>query len=74
MSKLPKISGDMAIRVFKTFGFNEVRQRGSHVVMRKGGIGCVIPKHKELAAGTLKSAIKQAGLTADDFCLAYEKI
>ncbi|MCP4671362.1 MAG: hypothetical protein GY857_08640 [Desulfobacula sp.] len=34
--------------------------------------GCVIPKHKALAVGTLKSAIRQAGITADNFVAAYK--
>jgi hypothetical protein len=34
--------------------------------------GCVIPIHKELAVGTLRSAIKQAGITPDDFLNAYK--
>lgn len=67
MSELPRISGKEAIKVFKKLGFNVVRQRGSHVVMRKENKGCVIPVHKSLAVGTLRSAIKQAGITADEF-------
>ncbi len=40
--------------------------------MRKDDKGCVIPKHKALAVGTLKSAIRQAGISADDFVEAYK--
>jgi predicted RNA binding protein YcfA (HicA-like mRNA interferase family) len=61
MSELPHISGDETIKVFKQLSFHEARQRGSHVVMRWGEKGCVIPRHKELAIGTLRSAIKLAG-------------
>jgi len=61
MPELPKISGDEAIKVFKKLGFYQARQKGSHVVMRRDDKGCVIPRHKELALGTLRSAIKQAG-------------
>jgi predicted RNA binding protein YcfA (HicA-like mRNA interferase family) len=73
MSELPKISGDAAIKVFKKLGFYEARQKGSHVVMRQGSRGCVIPRHKELAIGTLRSALKQAGISADQFITAYKK-
>ncbi|MBU4443481.1 type II toxin-antitoxin system HicA family toxin [bacterium] len=56
MSKLRKISGTKAIRTFEKLGFIQVRQRGSHVVMRKyrpgGDIGYVIPLHHELKIGT----------------------
>ena len=73
MPELPKISGDEAIKVFKRLGFDEVRQRGSHVVLRRESTGCVIPRHKSLAVGTLKSAIKQAGITEQDFLDSYKK-
>ena len=67
MPELPRISGDEAIRIFKKLGFYEARQKGSHVVMRRDDKGCVIPRHKELAVGTLRSAIRQAGITVEEF-------
>jgi len=72
MPDLPSISGDEAIKAFKRLGFYEARQRGSHVVMRREDKGCVIPRHKELAKGTLKSAIKQAGISIEDFLIAFK--
>jgi len=42
------------------------------VVLRKGNKGCVIPIHKELAVGTLRSAIKQSGITIAEFITAYK--
>lgn len=72
MPELPHISGDEAIKVFRQLGFFVARQKGSHVVMRRGDHGCVIPLHKELAIGTLRSAIRQAGITVDEFVSAYE--
>lgn len=52
-------------------GFEKVRQRGSHVVMKKhtvdGAVGCVVPMHKEVAVGTLSSILKQARITPDEF-------
>jgi len=73
MPELPRISGSQAIKIFEKLGFAAVRQRGSHVVLRKQDKGCVIPVHKELAVGTLRSAIRQAGLTPIDFVNAYKK-
>lgn len=67
MPELPRISGDEAINIFKKLGFYEVRQKGSHVVMRRDDKGCVIPRHKELAVGTLRSAIRQAEITVEEF-------
>ena len=42
MPELPSISGQEAVKVFNRLGFNAVRQRGSHVVLRKDSCGCVI--------------------------------
>ena len=67
MPELPRISGDKAIKAFKKLGFYEARQKGSHVVMRRKNKGCVIPRHKQLAVGTLRSAIRQAGITVEEF-------
>lgn len=71
MPELPRLSGREALQVFAKLGFEPVRQRGSHVVLRRGDRGCVIPLHRSLAVGTLRSAIRQAGLTVDDFVEAY---
>ena len=67
MPKLPHISGKEAINVFQKLGFHIARQKGSHVVLRKANAGCGIPLHRELAADTLSSALKQANLTAEEF-------
>jgi len=52
-------------------GFEQVRQRGSHVVLKKqtpeGAVGCVVPLHRELAIGTLRGILKQARVTSDEF-------
>ncbi len=61
MPELPRISGDEAIRLFKKLGFYEARHKGSHVVMRRGNKGCVIPRHKELAIGTTAQCHKAGG-------------
>jgi predicted RNA binding protein YcfA (HicA-like mRNA interferase family) len=71
MPKLKRVSGDEAIRALEKLGFIRVRQRGSHVVLRKetdeGVIGCVVPIHKELAIGTLRGILRQAQVTPDEF-------
>jgi predicted RNA binding protein YcfA (HicA-like mRNA interferase family) len=52
-------------------GFVQVRQRGSHVVLKRtdasGTTGCVVPLHPELATGTLRGILKQTGVKAEDF-------
>jgi len=67
MPKLPHISGAQAIRALERLGFVVARQSGSHVVMRKGSVGCVVPNHKDVKVGTLAGVLRQAGVSADDF-------
>jgi predicted RNA binding protein YcfA (HicA-like mRNA interferase family) len=42
MPSLPRVSGAQTIRALERLGFVVVRQRGSHVVLRRGAIGCVV--------------------------------
>jgi predicted RNA binding protein YcfA (HicA-like mRNA interferase family) len=51
-------------------GFTKARQSGSHVVMRRGPVGCVVPKHREVKTGTLAGMLRQAGVTVDEFVAA----
>jgi predicted RNA binding protein YcfA (HicA-like mRNA interferase family) len=71
MPKLRPVSGEEAIRALERLGFARVRQRGSHVVLRKetpqGSVGCVVPLHRELAIGTLRGILKQAQVALGDF-------
>ncbi|MBS3959135.1 MAG: type II toxin-antitoxin system HicA family toxin [Xanthomonadaceae bacterium] len=64
---LPRVSGTDAIRALQRLGFVVARQRGSHVVLKRSGVGCVVPLHAELKVGTLSGVLKQAGVSADDF-------
>ena len=66
MPKLPVLSGQEIVKVLERAGFEQVRQRGSHVVMRRAGGGCVVPLHKEVKSGTLAGILRQAGLTVDE--------
>ena len=72
MPKLPRLSGEQAIGVLEQLGFRRVRQRGSHVVLRRGDTGCVVPVHQELAVGTLRSALRQAGVSPGEFIEALK--
>ena len=67
MPSLPRVSGAQTIRALEQLGFVVVRQRGSHVVLRRGSIGCVVPSHRELKTGTLAGVLKQAGVGVDQF-------
>lgn len=74
MPKLPRISGAEAIRALERLGFLQTRQRGSHIVLKRTGpnvvTGCVVPLHKDLAIGTLRGILKQAGISVEDFLAA----
>jgi predicted RNA binding protein YcfA (HicA-like mRNA interferase family) len=71
MSKLRRVSGEEAIRALERLGFVKVRQKGSHVILKKntpeGDIGCVVPLHRELAIGTLRGILQQARVTPEEF-------
>ena len=67
MPSLPRVSGAQAIRALEKLGFVVVRQRGSHVMLRRGSIGCVVPNHRELKTGTLAGVLTQAGVSAEQF-------
>ena len=67
---LPHISGAEAIRALQKIGFVIARQKGSHVILRRGSTGCVVPNHKEIKIGTLSSVLKQAGVSTDEFMAA----
>ena len=72
MPVLPALSGKEVVRIFEIFGWSVVRQRSSHIVMTKEGeiATLSVPNHKEVAKGTLRSLIRSAGLTVDEFCAA----
>jgi predicted RNA binding protein YcfA (HicA-like mRNA interferase family) len=71
MAKLPIVSGPEAVRALQRLGFFVDRQRGRHAVLKKvtpqGERGCVIPMHRQVALGTLRSALKMAGISPDEF-------
>ncbi len=71
MGRLPVLSGKEAIHALAKIGFTRVRQSGSHIVLQKALPGTtmtvVVPDHTELATGTLRSIIRQAGLGVDEF-------
>lgn len=69
MSKLPVVSGEKAIKAFTKAGWRFDRQTGSHVILRKEGspITLSVPLHKEIKKGLLRSLIKDAGMTVEEF-------
>lgn len=66
--RLPVISGTQLIAALGKFGWEPVRQRGSHVRLKnpERSVALVVPLHKELKRGTLAAILRDAGLSADD--------
>ena len=67
MPNLPVISGADTIKALQRLGFVVIRQKGSHIILRRGSQGCVVPNHKELKIGTLVGILKQASISVDEF-------
>ncbi len=80
MPKLPRVPAVKVIRALERMGFVQVRQKGSHVILKKTlpvdeendqeviEVGCVVPlHHKDLAVGTLKSILNQTGISVEEF-------
>ena len=67
MPKLPHVSGREAVRALERLGFVQIRQKGSHLIMRRGTMGCVVPMHREIKIGTLVGILRQGGISPEDF-------
>jgi predicted RNA binding protein YcfA (HicA-like mRNA interferase family) len=68
MTRLPGLRPRDVAAALERSGFKFARQRGSHRIYVKEGIGVIIPWHtKDLRRGTLYQIIRQSGLTPDQF-------
>ncbi len=70
MSILPQVSGREVVLAMARLGYEKDRQKGSNIVLRQRvhpHRRLVVPDHKEVAKGTLRAIIKQAGLTVEEF-------
>ncbi len=69
MSSLPVISGKQCIKALTKINFVVHSQKGSHIILvrKQPKTRLSVPNHKELDRGTLRSIIRQAGLTVDEF-------
>ncbi|MDY0027645.1 MAG: type II toxin-antitoxin system HicA family toxin [Candidatus Humimicrobiaceae bacterium] len=69
MSQVPLLKPEDVIKIFKKFGWEVARSRGSHIILTKeGNIATLsIPNHSEVARGTLRSLINKSGLTIEEF-------
>jgi predicted RNA binding protein YcfA (HicA-like mRNA interferase family) len=70
VSALPRISGCEAVAAFRKLGYEVDRQRGSHIILRQAQPPhrrLTVPDHRELAKGTLRALIREAGISVDEF-------
>ena len=68
MTRLPVISGRELVRALEKIGFVLDRQRGSHLILFREDPPTTlsVPDHRELDRGTLRSLIRQAGVSPDE--------
>lgn len=66
MPRLPQVSGRSLIRLLMSLGYEVVRQKGSHVRVRKrntlGEHNLTVPDHDFLAKGTLNDILTRVSL------------
>lgn len=69
MAQLPRISGREDVKAFESLGWSQARQSGSHIILVREGHPATlsVPDHKEVAKGTLRSLLRSAGITVDEF-------
>jgi len=69
MPGMPVLSGQDLARPLEILGWSIVRQRGSHMIMTREGslVTLSVPNHKTIAGGTLRSIVRLAGLTMEEF-------
>jgi len=66
MPRLPQVSGRALIRLLSALGYEVIRQRGSHIRVRKisalGEHNLTVPDHAVLAKGTLNDILTRVSL------------
>lgn len=69
--KLPRVSCRKLVRALERAGFEEQRQRGSHLHMRRASDGkrVTVPVHQGRAVpvGTLRAILRDADINVDEF-------
>jgi predicted RNA binding protein YcfA (HicA-like mRNA interferase family) len=65
--RLPVVSGAAVVAALAKVGYEQVSQQGSHVKLRRDERTVIVPLHRELATGTLRSILRQASLMPAEF-------
>lgn len=58
------------VKALSKIGYEVDHQTGSHIILRQKEEPhrrLTVPKHREIAKGTLRAIIRQAGLTVEEF-------
>ena len=73
MAKLPSVSSRKVVKAFRSFGWEVARRESSHIIMvKEGEIATLsVPDHHRVAKGTLRSLLRSAGLTVNEFVAAF---
>ncbi len=76
MPPLPVLSARQVVGAVERLGWQVARQRGSHIILTKPGhmASLSVPDHREVARGTLRSLIRSAGPTIEEFLEAAADI
>ena len=68
MARLPVISGDEFVKVMNKMGYVWDHTEGSHMILlHPSRHRLSVPRHKELGRGLLRSLIRDAGLSREEF-------
>jgi predicted RNA binding protein YcfA (HicA-like mRNA interferase family) len=70
VSRLPVLSANELINILLKLDYHRDHQTGSHIILRNKNYPfrrITVPNHREIAKGTLRTIIRQAGLTLDEF-------
>jgi len=74
MCSLPVVTGEQAVKAFSKLGFSVARITGSHHIMKREGhlhlLSVPVHSGQTLKAGTLRSLIRAAGITLEEFVQA----
>jgi predicted RNA binding protein YcfA (HicA-like mRNA interferase family) len=72
--KLPVVSGPLLVKAFSKIGYYVRAQQGSHIHLRHPTRPpLTAPIYKEIARGTLRAIIRQAGLSIGEFTALLKK-
>ena len=68
VNRLPILSGRAIVKALARIGYQEVRQRGSHMRLAcPGRISITVPNYKVVGRGLLRRILRDAELSVEEF-------